>query len=1509
LSALAPSLGAAPQEDGPEDLGARSFSIPSTHYANSRFEKAENHIAGRRWSDAISELQVLIEEHEGDVLAGRRVDRHGESSQFLLHPGAAASARARLMSLPEEARSLYAARYGAPAQDALERARARLDRGALVEVARRWPATPAAPQAWWALGDLELELGNLAAAREAWRRAAELTGDGLSEGAARRLAWSASLDSDAGAAELFALSPETAQLRLPGPGDATGTLPGPKCHTWQLRIGDETDSPFFGMNPGESYNLFPIVYGDTVLVSTSLRLWAVDAFSSSVIWKSAEPPGWDQVRADEQRRGVRSENTIRRNAFFEGIDRSSLMIAPAAAGGIVVCALQIPVTQLGNTLYQNQIRITTILPDRRLFAFDVETGAPLWRHLPPPMWDGESGSFSERMRVAGPPVIAGTRVLVPVYRPQGRIDYHVACYDLATGAYLWSTALISGQVPLNMFGRPEQEFSAPPLRVEGDRVIALTQLGAIAALDLFTGDILWESLYDQIVLPRANGFKPGARARVWKNAPPVVSGRIVIATPTDSHDMVGLDLETGCVMWSIPHTRLDDYRRFSSANLALLGASEDTIYLGGRSILAMRAPGGLGSGAIPYDALPGHSVLDTYSDPSHLPRPVLAERHVLVPTLDQRLALDRFDLTREDQQFSDVWGDAGIAARGNALLAGGALYTLTGKYLTAFFDWNTIEARLAQKYEADPGNVEIAAEFGSFMAERARAEWKAVRPAQALAYIARARQVLEPLLPIEGGPPENGITERMHRVLRLEASVLVDDAQSPAALERLERARGLAPDLTSLRDTLLEIASIHKDRDPQRWFEVLSDLYRDCGDLKMPEEPILGMTLTHAGEGSQGPVSVGLWVLSERSRVHAFEHDTAAELEDLHAVLERFGDAPVWRNARAESASERIRDLLDEGAEDAYAPFEHRAQALLDQALAREDAPMIERVTALYPHSAAARAARNARLEAAFERADLATVASVVLEELPDSWSAANSTEREARLALLLARTIEKGGNLQYSHSLLRSLARTWPRLRSELPGDGGRSLAELAAELPPLTPARLASEDSDFDTPSVSLEPLPGDGTELVGVIPESPRPFDSGEEPGDRTLVFVRGERLTALSASDPSRILWWFPHGSRNSLSELASRTLLTSQRVIMADFSVMRAVDSRTGSAAWIWAANSDTGGALIEEIVQDAGVVVAVLRERDKGMRLVGRDAVNGTELWQRELHDGLWSEPVTGEGKLVLLPRGTGQRALVLEIATGTEAMTLEIGQRLPSHDRRGAWIENGFLIVPHFTPPADRSRSWHSIDTWDLNSDGRPAWHVAADDACELDSIARVADKTYLILIPPGDPSRPVYGSILQLDTRIGSHAPVQGVRLSAQDTPIDLRPNSVTRLERPFLFVRSQGIQGEILVHAIHLPGGNRWTHRLPTSEDDLFVRVARPALSKNLVALAYTQDKRTRAGRPRARTQLLLLDRRTGMPRDTLVLPEEIGPASDVEMITLGDCLVICGQEQISLFGKER
>jgi len=46
-------------------------------------------------------------------------------------------------------------------------------------------------------------------------------------------------------------------------------------------------------------------------------------------------------------------------------------------------------------------------------------------------------------------------------------------------------------------------------------VIALTQLGAVACLDLFTGEIRWETTYNQVPLRANREFQISPRRNYW----------------------------------------------------------------------------------------------------------------------------------------------------------------------------------------------------------------------------------------------------------------------------------------------------------------------------------------------------------------------------------------------------------------------------------------------------------------------------------------------------------------------------------------------------------------------------------------------------------------------------------------------------------------------------------------------------------------------------------------------------------------------------------------------------------------------------------------------------------------------------------------------------------------------------------------------------------------------------------------------------------------------------------
>jgi hypothetical protein len=104
---------------------------------------------------------------------------------------------------------------------------------------------------------------------------------------------------------------------------------------------------------------------------------------------------------------------------------------------------------------------------------------------------------------------------------------------------------------------------------------------------------------------------------------------------------------------------------------------------------------------------------------------------------------------------------------------------------------------------------------------------------------------------------------------------------------------------------------------------------------------------------------------------------------------------------------------------------------------------------------------------------------------------------------------------------------------------------------------------------------------------------------------------------------------------------------------------------------------------------------------------------------------------------------------------------------------------------------------------------------------------------------------------------------------------------------------------------VRAVELPYGERWAYRLPVTEGDQFTLMRNaPAVSGALVALVFAQDPRTRQPRNAPRTRLILLDRTSGLPRDSRDLDEELGSVSDLELAMLGGALLIGGRRQITV-----
>ena len=121
MSSLALPVGLAgmahAQEPEEDDFELRGFSIYDTQAAKARAAIAEEHVDAGRWSEALSELQRLIEEHRGEVLGPSRPLRAGRKSRRVVHRGASDHARARLAKSAACSRSTSLASSSAPGGD------------------------------------------------------------------------------------------------------------------------------------------------------------------------------------------------------------------------------------------------------------------------------------------------------------------------------------------------------------------------------------------------------------------------------------------------------------------------------------------------------------------------------------------------------------------------------------------------------------------------------------------------------------------------------------------------------------------------------------------------------------------------------------------------------------------------------------------------------------------------------------------------------------------------------------------------------------------------------------------------------------------------------------------------------------------------------------------------------------------------------------------------------------------------------------------------------------------------------------------------------------------------------------------------------------------------------------------------------------------------------------------------------------------------------------------------
>jgi len=1470
------------------------FSVPAPRAASATAAEANDALQRGDLAQAAASLAELLDTEPGTLIQLGT----DESEPWI---GATKWARDQASSGPVELRARLAKMREAEAAAALARARTphpgatapnrALDFATITHV---YPGTQAAFEAGVRLGDLAFEAGQGKAARTTWSDTLALVDP----------------NSDLAAALALRLAQVPDAMHL----DTTAPKPPPLLEgSWTVALPDSLRDTYV-----DYAGLWPVAEAGRVFVNTGLSVLAIDATTGLLIWDSGEPAGWEQLSG------------WKRRELSRGVGHEDLISRVATNGRIVVAAQQLPFTEAENDQI-NGMTITVALPERRLFAFDAQTGTPLWNHTPTAspalaIMGAAALPYEQRARISAPPLIVDDLVLVPSYELVGRINLHVSAYDLYTGAPVWDRLLISGQTRVNLFGEHEVEFNSAPLVLDGDNVIVATGLGVISSLDLTTGEPAWSQDYMRFELPKTNGYFTPRTTRRWHNTAPVVAEDRIYVTPADSPDLIALDRKTGKLELELDGTDLEDLAETGiddQVRLDHLVAVDDGIaWLGGDAIAAFE----LAPLRLRFMPISTPNTLSSYTGPAPHPR-VLATANngpLLAATVYGVLSVDRTTGLATDLGPLDpeAW------APGNLGLASGRLLVLGDDFLSGWVSWDSViaEGEQALAQTTDPERqLELRIELASAYLARASAY---TTPTEDLA---AARRLL--LAKSLEHSADARLTHLRYSLFDQEGRALAQ-TDSKVAYQRFLQAKELATSIEEQLTALLgafEALGIPDAAQPESGWrsksrdellrmlagdlarevipdELSADLYDEVPSVLARLDPTLTSFAETLGASALTRVPVGYLASLALGAKRVRAGDLEAGLMAWHKALWDFGElkvsTPTGKLTLSGPALERIEQLLatQQGGK-AYASFEAAADAQLEcsaQATAGERADLLAGILRRWPQSQAADQARVSILDAEIARLqlDVGNLADLAAAAIPLT---ARQDSARVRAFLALAQGAALAGNVE--------LAQLFATRLVELAPDepGARSLIKPTNTTPLPFGNRRA-----FRGPASTAEGLAAVRLgSFTPIFPVNLNEADDATGAGELLLVAGTNGDLLAFEADGKGAIRWTFPGGGYSSASwgkRAAALPADTARIITVISTSGVEGIDPTTGYLTWSRSPQSLRPVSLI-----GAGGLVCVEWTDASGNRTVeGLDAFGGALLWSHTLPKSFASRVeglrlMLAGTRLVVMGRGTGSDAVVLDATTGARLGDLAMGKGTSSGDREAAWSQGSRFCVPRLL--AGTGGRPNVLDVFDLNAlfssaPTPPSFSLSLGRDQETAGVIHSPAGHYMWMIGVG-PSRDNSSgdTLVEVDAALGALRQVS--RLQKGERPLGLELGGSLHLDADMLLVATSPgapVTGKNLtVRGIALPLGPLWSLEITAPTDPRWSLYDGPmpaaVLGRSSIAFVYALNgAHASMGQE---LHMLIVDRKAGSIEQDRVLVSRLGRISGLSLEGVGAELFLFGR----------
>ncbi|HEV7298956.1 MAG TPA: PQQ-binding-like beta-propeller repeat protein [Tepidisphaeraceae bacterium] len=658
-----------------------------------RIVLAERMERSKEWGKAADLLQEVIEKHGQRIVPTNTGADAGNFKQYI---GATDLVQRRLAEWPADGLAAYRARFGQVAQTLLDASP--FDRAVLGRVERDYFVTDAGKTASMRLVDLSLAAGEFGSAiwmtdrllavhpNLADDRAAVLFRAGLARhlagdaaGATKALDELKAKHPDAtatvagGAAPLVdtlakALAePASAAAALAsdswptlGGGPSRGRVPAVTGRPGARMFGIDLSSPLPSpavramsrerrndylrrMSDAEAAGVMPVVDGPDLFFNDGQRVYAVSVDSGVAL------SGWATTYPGE----LQGRYTLPGAAPFGGARGRQLntTVTDDAVLAIMGQGDRRAAMNMGQTL------------ETKLVCLDRRTGAQRWVASTADLPD----EAQRAMALGGSPLVIGDNVYVTgrSAKQANFEDCYVICFNLADGKAKW-TSYISGASVFNSpwGGMPIASDNDAHVAFAGGRLFVSTNLGAVAALDAYSGGLLWLTTYPRggegaanrgpmfnpQMAMRMNGEMMGAGADTtasapWAYNPPIVRDGHIFTLPVDARDVIVFDAGNGAISKRIA-------RRHLGGLDTLVGVSGDSVIVagnttarGGAQMPANANASLLGIDWRKYD--PDNFRVSTYPQPADpsvtcrsglggggplMGRPFLTETDVFIPT-------------------------------------------------------------------------------------------------------------------------------------------------------------------------------------------------------------------------------------------------------------------------------------------------------------------------------------------------------------------------------------------------------------------------------------------------------------------------------------------------------------------------------------------------------------------------------------------------------------------------------------------------------------------------------------------------------------------------------------------------------------------------------------------------------------------------------------------------------------------------------------------------------------